>query len=570
MTQGRDYVSEEQPVTEKAPARVRRSGVIAFLTQPIGSLPIPVRRGVRRYLHIPRTPIGIVGGMLLSGFLGISIMMMLPFSESTTFCTTCHTMEPQGKAHEAGAHADVPCGECHVTPTAEGWIRAKIGGSKELYKLVTNTYPRPIDSPERYEAAPIDGRPHAAIFTRKIPPVTDSCLKCHQAKTLSTEAPPVKLVVSTRFLSDETNTKQVVSITLRPSALSPTAADVTDLTENSEQAGVVSVHWHYFKQLKIYGSEATNGPIPLMQFTNRQGQVVSFIDATYVGVTNSISEDIQRLENKLSSRPIDCIDCHNRVGHAIPRVDETLNLAIKEGKISATLPFIKRDAERLVSALYETDEAADLAIDKWAARYRVLHPTVATSHITAAVEEIKAVYHELATPALSTNSKTYINNLGHTSGPGTGCWRCHDGKHIRVVDGKLTNQVVPSTCSTCHSFPQIGSEAQMSLLATPPPNHQSNMWVFDHKTSVSNLDAAFTKNGPCASCHLKSYCEECHATGAAKVTHDTMLYQHAEAERVAGLRACATCHQGSYCAMCHGPGLANKMGKLEARVNVVN
>ena len=389
MTQGCEYVSEQQPVTEVAPARARRSGVLAFLTQPIGSLPIPVRRGVRRFLHIPRTPIGIVGGMLLSGFLGISIMMMLPFSESTTFCTTCHTMEPQGKAHEAGAHADVPCGECHVTPTAEGWIRAKIGGTKELYALVTNTYPRPIDSPERYLSVDVTDRPHAADFTRKIPPVTDSCLRCHQAKTLAKEPPPIKLIVNTQYMKDETNTKQVVSVTLRPSALSPTAADVTDLTENSEQAGVVSVHWHYFKNLKIYQSEATNGPIELMQFTNTKGQVVSFIDAAEIGVTNSVSEDIQRLENKLSSRPIDCIDCHNRVGHAIPSVDASLNAAIEEGVISTKLPFVRRDAEKLLSARYESVDAAESAVDKWAARYRVEHPTAATSLVNAAVSGIK-------------------------------------------------------------------------------------------------------------------------------------------------------------------------------------
>jgi nitrate/TMAO reductase-like tetraheme cytochrome c subunit len=560
-------VSDRKPVPEEVPARGKRSGVIAFLTQPIGSLPVPERHGFRRLLHIPRTPVGIVGGMLLSGFLGIAVMMMLPFSESTTFCTTCHTMIPQEKAHEAGAHADVNCGECHVTPTAEGWVRAKIGGMRELYGLVTNTYPRPIDSPERYISTDITGRPHAAVFTRSIPPVTDSCLLCHQAKTLAKEAPPIKLIVNTKYLPNETNTKQVVSVTLRPSALSPTAADVTDLTENSEQAGVVSVHWHFFKNLKIYQTEATNGPIELVQFTNTKGQVVSFIDASQVGVTNSVSADIQRLENKLSSRPIDCIDCHNRVGHAIAGVDESVDVAMKEGKISPRLPFVKRDATRLVSAVYVSDEAADAAIDKWAARYRVEHPTVPTSLVVQATAGIKAVYHEVATPAMNTNSTTYINNLGHKSGPGTGCWRCHDGKHVRVVDGKLTNQVVPSTCSTCHSFPQIGSEAQMSVLATPPVTHQSNMWVFDHKTSVSSVAAAFTGTAACASCHIKSYCEECHATGAAKVTHDGMLYSHAESERVAGLRACATCHQGSYCAMCHGPGLANRMGKLEARVS---
>lgn len=562
-----EFVEEQRPVAEQAPARGKRFGVLGFLTQPIGALPIPERHGIRRFMRIPRTPVGIVGGMLLSGFLGIFVMMLLPFSESTAFCTTCHTMVPQEKAHELGAHADVACGECHVTPTAEGWVRAKIGGMKELYGLVTNTFERPIESPERYEPVEITDRPHEAKFTRKIPPVTDSCLRCHQAKTLAKEAPPIKLIVNTKYITDETNTKQVVSVTLRPSALSPTAADVTDLTENSEQSGVVSVHWHYFKNLKIYQAEATNGPIQLMQFTNTKGQTVSFIDASQVGVTNSVAQDITRLENKLSSRGIDCIDCHNRVGHAIGGVDNTLNTAIKEGSISSTLPFVKRDATKLLEASYESDEAAEKAIDAWAARYRVQYPTASASVVAHAVVGIKAVYREIATPAMSTNSNTYINNLGHSSGPGTGCWRCHDGKHVRVVEGKLTNKIVPSTCSTCHSFPQVGTTAQMSTLATPPPTHQSNMWVFDHKSSVTNVDAAFKDAAACATCHIKSYCEECHSTGAAKVTHDGMLYSHAKTAEYAGLRACATCHQGSYCAMCHGPGLANEMGRLEARIS---
>ena len=31
----------------------------------------------------------------------------------------------------------------------------------------------------------------------------------------------------------------------------------------------------------------------------------------------------------------------------------------------------------------------------------------------------------------------------------------------------------------------------------------------------------------CGSCHQKSYCENCHTTGAVKVDHDQMLYNHA-------------------------------------------
>ena len=33
----------------------------------------------------------------------------------------------------------------------------------------------------------------------------------------------------------------------------------------------------------------------------------------------------------------------------------------------------------------------------------------------------------------------------------------------------------------------------------------------------------------CAACHQKSYCENCHKSGAVKVKHETMLYNHANA-----------------------------------------
>ena len=51
--------------------------------------------------------------------------------------------------------------------------------------------------------------------------------------------------------------------------------------------------------------------------------------------------------------------------------------------------------------------------------------------------------------------------------------------------------------------------------------------------------------------HQRSYCEDCHKTGAIKVQHDEMLYNHAASIRVAGGKACAYCHQPVFCARCH-------------------
>jgi len=56
----------------------------------------------------------------------------------------------------------------------------------------------------------------------------------------------------------------------------------------------------------------------------------------------------------------------------------------------------------------------------------------------------------------------------------------------------------------------------------------------------------------CAACHARTYCENCHKSGAIKVNHDTMLYKHASAITTAGgTQACALCHLPVYCATCH-------------------
>ena len=49
-----------------------------------------------------------------------------------------------------------------------------------------------------------------------------------------------------------------------------------------------------------------------------------------------------------------------------------------------------------------------------------------------------------------------------------------------------------------------------------------------------------------------SYCSTCHDSGAIKVDHYQMLYNHAQSVRDAGATtACAVCHQPSYCDQCY-------------------
>jgi len=76
--------------------------------------------------------------------------------------------------------------------------------------------------------------------------------------------------------------------------------------------------------------------------------------------------------------------------------------------------------------------------------------------------------------------------------------------------------------------------------------------VFSHKLATSSRTGAGTT---CAACHKSTYCENCHNSGAIKIQHTAMLYNHAAAiKTVGGTQACAYCHLPVYCEKCHkGP-----------------
>ncbi len=471
-------------------------------------------------------------------------MWFIPYSESVAFCTTCHTMVPQHKAYEMSAHADVPCGECHVAPGIAGWVHAKIGGTQELKALILNNYPTPIP--------PI---PHAELPSSEV-----TCMKCHQLSRINTPGNPIKLILKPRYELDKANTAQMIAVAIRPtglgSSLNAKAQAEVDAATDSQNMDPRGVHWHVATPVSVYAADENLQVLPLVEYTNEAGVVEDFIASREIGLPTNVTPDITRLKAKLEVHTMQCIDCHNMVGHDIPDPSSQLDLALQAGTISTDLPYIKRDALTLLTRTYNSDEQAARAIENFAVDYAADYPLVAKQHpdqIAEAAVEVGRIFSETATPAMKTNSTTYPNNLGHQRGPG--CFRCHDGTHVKVVNGKATDEVIPATCSTCHTFPQVGQTVSGLQLGVPPASHSEPLYVFNHKNDVPSVAAAFAPTTStsinCSTCHQKSYCENCHNTGAVKVTHDEMLYNHANAVKKSSLTACAYCHQPVYCATCH-------------------
>jgi nitrate/TMAO reductase-like tetraheme cytochrome c subunit len=508
---------------------------------------------VRVLAKIPHPPWQTKRGILLlfvlfAGFGAVATfggVTAVAFSETPGFCGMCHTMDPELKAYAMSPHKDVACGECHVNPGIGGFVKAKMNGTKQLFGIITGIYPTPIEPPDHVD----------------MPPVKDSCLKCHSLATITENAGPVKLILRARYQSNESNTRETVAVMLRPAGL-------------GDGSGVLGIHWHVQKTVTYTTTDIHSSKIDLVEFKAADGTTKQYIAGSQVTVSTDVRPDIMRLKQGETTKLMDCLDCHNRIGHEILPPDQAVDQAMAAGRISTTLPYIKRDSVALLNGNYATLSAADAAIEGLRATYAAKYPLIAQTQawkVTAAIDELKAQYRLIATPAMKVNAKTYPDNLGHQAS--LGCFRCHDGAHYLVVKGQVTTTTIPSACSTCHTFPQISSSASMFPLAnnpaaaiTPaiaslplgakPADHQDKLYVFSHKNAVQSTDPTGTS---CASCHTPSYCVNCHSSGAIKVKHDRMLTNHANAAAAAGgTQACAYCHLPVFCQKCHeGPILGN-------------
>ena len=205
---------------------------------------------------------------------------------------------------------------------------------------------------------------------------------------------------------------------------------------------------------------------------------------------------------------------------------------------------------RILWSGFPDDTAADAEIDRLSDFYKTNYPDVYATkgaQIADAQEQLKVLYRLSATPPMKVTAGTYPNNMGHLDWPG--CFRCHDGGHFKVVDNKATKEVIPSTCNTCHTFPQIGPAVASLPLGEPPSTHADDaLWVFNHKNVATSVDPG---GQTCGECHARDYCVNCHATGAVSIDHDEMATNHAKVIREQGNQACAYCHQPVFCARCH-------------------
>jgi nitrate/TMAO reductase-like tetraheme cytochrome c subunit len=235
------------------------------------------------------------------GILALATYQGVGYMDSKEFCgQMCHSvMQPQYVRYQHTPHAAVPCVDCHVGSGASSFIQYKLAGVRQLVRLTTNTYARPI--------------PPAMDSMR---PATETCEDCHSRSKVEDGT----LRVIRHYDNDERSTEKTTVLLMR----------------------VGKIHKaHLSSDMEYTVSASDPQVIPLVASS---GKTYAIEDGAARGTT----------------RRMDCMDCHNRTGHDFMMPEDAVDQAIAMGRLDRSRPFTRRDA---VASLKEPANLASQPAD---------------------------------------------------------------------------------------------------------------------------------------------------------------------------------------------------------------
>jgi nitrate/TMAO reductase-like tetraheme cytochrome c subunit len=328
----------------------------------------------------------------------------LHYMESPTFCgQACHTpMQVQYTAWQAGPHARIACVNCHVGEGARGMAQAKLAGTRQLAHVVTGSIPRPIPPGAQ---VPFGGHDL-------------TCGRCHQPMKI----PGDVIRVKREYADDEKNTETMTVLLMHVGRANTTGR---------------SIHWHADPSTRIEfaAADTARQTITYVKVTRPDGQVKEYVAADAAG----------KPPDAATLRLMDCVDCHNMVGHRIASAPEqAIDTALAAGELSRTLPFARREGVRLLKASYASADEAAQKIDEELRRfYSAQAGTIDAQALSRAIRAVQDGYARNVFPAMKVTWGSYPDNTGHIASPG--CFRCHDGSHT-AKDGTT----ISGDCEFCH------------------------------------------------------------------------------------------------------------------------
>jgi len=335
--------------------------------------------------------------MLLAGYGGLHWM------ESPGFCgQACHTpMHPQFTAWQSGSHARIACVKCHIGEGAAAFAHAKLSGVRQLVHVGAGSYERPI--------------PPGA----QMPPgaQAQTCLGCHRTDRITGDV----IRVIREYADDAAGTETRTILQMHVGAASPSGR---------------AIHWHADPAVRVEYIATDNRAetIPYVRVTRPGGQVTEFVSP----------DAKEEAFDAGMRRRMDCIDCHNTVGHPIAQTPErAVDDAIAAGLVSRQLPHARREAVRLMTA-HATDANGAGAIERGMRTfYQAQQTSIDQRALAMNATALEGLYGRNVFPAMKVTWGSYPDNKGHVTS--SGCFRCHGGSQV-AKDGSTIN----GDCEYCH------------------------------------------------------------------------------------------------------------------------
>jgi hypothetical protein len=377
-------------------------------------------------------------------------------TESVEFCgTLCHqVMEPEHTAYLNSPHANVACVECHVGSGASWYVKSKLSGLHQVYAVMTNSYPRPIETP-----------------LHDLRPARETCEKCHWPQKFYARS----LWTNKYFLADSANTEWDIMLQMK------TGPEYSGLGLKE------GIHWHINPDINIeYISENDKREnITYVKYTNKSTGKVTI----YRNENNPVSDS---LISASSTRTMDCIDCHNRPSHNYKSPSVYFNKAMLTGAVSKSIPFFKKAAMDILRESFTDKDTAMMKIEEGITRfYKTDYSEYYDKNkdlINSSVASVQKAFNQNTFPAMKVTYDRYPEHIGHLESDG--CFRCHNGS-FKSDDGRT----ITRDCNQCHTILGQGTPGNMQYTSI-----RENL-EFQHPVDIGTA----WKESNCSECHRYLY-----------------------------------------------------------------
>jgi nitrate/TMAO reductase-like tetraheme cytochrome c subunit len=338
------------------------------------------------------------------------------YMDSVAFCgKACHTvMQPEYTAYQNSPHSRVECVKCHIGPGVPGFVQSKLSGTRQVFAVLFNNYPRPIPAP-----------------VHNLRPARETCETCHWPRKYFSD----RVRIFPKYAEDEGNTASKTVLLLK-------------IGGGNNGIGIHGTHLGPGVSIRYAHSDEQRQTIPWIEYSGPGRRTVYAADGS------------PATAGKLPVREMDCMDCHNRPAHSYDMPDRAIDNAMFANLISPLLPNARKKGLELLKASYGTREAAAARIPQaFEEFYQQNYPADYGQHqkeVTGGAKELLAIWDRNIFPDMNVTWGKYPVNIGHTDFPG--CFRCHDDAHASTDGRKVTQD-----CNACHSVLAVEEAAPKIL-----------------------------------------------------------------------------------------------------------